>query len=89
MSLTRSRYQSAYQENHSCETALMKVAGDILWGMEHLKVTAVAAIDLSAAFDTVDHQVLADVLEANFGGKETALDWSSTYVQPRGFKVNV
>ena len=55
-------YQSAYREHFSCETALVKLMDDILWNMEAKKITAVVAIDLSAPFDTVDHDVLLDVL---------------------------
>ena len=51
-------YQSAYRENFSTETALVKLCNDILENMEHRKVTVLCAIDLSAAFDTVDHDIL-------------------------------
>ena len=47
-------YQSAYRENYSCETALMKILDDILWSMENVEVTA---LDLLVAFDTVDHEI--------------------------------
>lgn len=82
-------YQSAYRQNYSCETALLKIVDDILWNMEHQKITALACIDLSAAFDTVDHAILADVLQAKFGVTDRALDWFTTYLQPREFMVNV
>ena len=55
-------YQSAYRKNFSCETALVKIINDCLWNMENQQVTSIVAIDLSAAFDTVDHQILIDVL---------------------------
>ena len=55
-------YQSAYRQHYSCETALVKMADDILWSMEHQRITAVVAIDLIAAFDTVDHDILLKVL---------------------------
>jgi hypothetical protein len=82
-------YQSAYRTNYSCETALISVSDDILWAMEHKKVTALAAIDLSAAFDTVDHEILLNVLNVNFGICGVALDWISTYLIDRSFCVNV
>ena len=56
-------YQSAYRQGFSCKTALVKLTNDILWAMEHQKVTAMMAIDLSAAFDTVDHDILLEVLQ--------------------------
>ena len=52
-------HQSAYREHHSCETALVRLTNDLLWSMERQQVTALVAIDLLAAFDTVDHTVLS------------------------------
>ena len=66
-------YQSAYRENFSCETALIKLTDDILWSMEEQRVTAVVAIDLTATFDTVDHSILLEVLQKRFGIEDTAL----------------
>ena len=68
-------YQSAYRPNYSCETALVKIVNDILWTMENKKVTALMAIDLSTAFDTVDHSILITVLRERFGITDTALSW--------------
>ena len=55
-------YQSAYRPNQSCEAALLKVTNDILWSLEKQQVMAMMALDLSAAFDTVDHDMLLEVL---------------------------
>ena len=52
-------------------------------------ITAIIAIDLSAAFDTVDHDILLDVLHNQFGISETALAWYDSYLRPRSLKVNV
>ena len=52
-------------------------------------VTAIVAIDLSEAFDTVDHNILLEVLHKQFGTSLTALNWYDSYLQPRSFKVNV
>lgn len=82
-------YQSAYRENFSCETALVKLTNDILWSMERGRVTSLVAIDLSAAFDTVDYEVMDRVLEVKFGLKKTVSSWISTYLQPRTCRVNV
>ena len=82
-------YQSAYRESYSCETALVKIFNDILWKMEKQEVTALVAIDLSAAFDTVDHDILLDVLSMHFGIVGVALSWLESYLRCRKFKVNV
>ena len=66
-------YQSAYRKNFSCETALVKLTDDILWSMEEQRVTAVVAIDLSAAFDMVDHSILLEVLQKRFGHRTTVV----------------
>jgi hypothetical protein len=55
-------YQSAYRPGFSCETALANIVDDILWAFENQKVTQLCLMDLSAAFDTVNHQVLLEVL---------------------------
>ena len=82
-------HQSAYKRGHSCETALVKIVNDLLWAFEHQEVTAFVAIDLSAAFDTVDHDVLLKVLQRRFGLEGAALRWADTYLRPRQFVVNV
>ena len=82
-------YQSAYRKNYSCETALVKLMDDILWPMETQEVTAVVAIDLSAAFDTVDHNILLNVFEDRCGIKDSSLKWVDSYLRPRSLRVCV
>ncbi|VDI82656.1 Hypothetical predicted protein [Mytilus galloprovincialis] len=81
--------QSAYRQFHSCESALLRLVNDILDGMEHQEVTAMIAVDLSAAFDTVDHSILIKVLEYQYGVNGTALKWIDSYLRPRSCRVNV
>ena len=50
-------YQSAYRKFHSCKTSLIKLVNDLLWAMEKQEVTAMTVLDLSVAFDTVDHDL--------------------------------
>ena len=65
--------QSAYTTNYSCETATTRLVNDTLWVMENQNVAALSAIDLSVAFDTVDHDILLGVLKVKFGISGTAL----------------
>ena len=55
--------QSAYREFHSTETALMKVQNDILQSLDQNNATLLVLLDLSAAFDTIDHSTLLRCLE--------------------------
>ena len=80
--------QSAYRRNHSTETALLKVMNDILLNMNKQHVTILVLLDLSAAFDTVDHSILLDKLsKLVFNG--TALDWFRSYLSSRSQRVSV
>ena len=56
-------HQSAYKKGHIHETLLLKVVNDILWALEHQELNAMLLLDLSAAFDMVDHQLLISLLE--------------------------
>ena len=55
--------------------------------MEKQVVTVVVILDLSAAFDTVDHDLLLEVLEKQYGIVGTARQWYTSYLKPRSFKV--
>ncbi|XP_062600658.1 putative ATP-dependent RNA helicase DHX57 [Saccostrea cucullata] len=57
--------------------------------MEKQEVTALIAIDLSAAFDTVDHEILLNVLQKQYGICGSALKWIDSYLRPRGCTVCV
>jgi hypothetical protein len=82
-------YQSAYRTNHGTETATVKIVNDLLWGMEKGKVTSLVAMDLSAAFDTVDHAVLLNILEKSFGVSGCALSWFGSYLCDRSMCVQI
>lgn len=75
--------QSAYRPLHSTETALLQVRNDILLNMNKQQVTLLVFLDLSAAFDTIDHSVLLRRLETKFGFTGTALEWFKSYLSGR------
>ena len=60
---------------HSTETTLLEIYNDILASMDGGKVTALTLLDLSAAFDTIDHTILLRRLDDWFGVTRKALDW--------------
>ena len=57
--------------------------------MEESCVTSFVAIDRSAVFDTVSHDILLDLLEVRYGVTGKALTWFDSYLCPRNFKVKV
>ena len=75
--------QSAFRAGCSTETALLKVQNDILKAMDENKVVILVLLDLSAAFDTVDHNILIQRLKERLGLDGTALDWLRSYLSDR------
>ena len=58
--------QSAYRKHYSTETALVKVHNDLVAGIDQGHIGALMLLDMSAAFDTVDHHILLEILERRF-----------------------
>ena len=82
-------YQSAYRHHHSTETALLKVVNDILLNMDKQRVTLLLLLDLSAAFDTVDHNTLLRRLQNSFGIQGKVLSWLKSYLSGRSQCISV
>jgi len=74
--------QSAYRPRHSTETAVTKVLSDVLSAIDNGSVAALVFLDLSAAFDTVDHEILLRRLES-FGIGGCTLRWFKSYLVGR------
>ena len=83
------KYQSAYKGNHSCETALIKIQDDIVGMLQSSVCVIVLFLDFSAAFDTVDHDILINKLKNQFGITGTALKWFESFLVERLCCVSV
>ena len=86
---TSNDYPSAYRKFHSTETALLKIHNDILSSMDDGRVTALTLLDLSAAFDTIDHTILLRRLGNWFGVSGKALDWFKSYLTGRRQRIKL
>ena len=82
-------FQSAYRAGHSTETVLLRVVNDLLTAMDENKLSVLLLLDLSAAFDTIDHQILLSRLETTFGIHSTALQWFRSYLLDRSQFVSI
>ena len=81
--------QSGYRPNHSCETLMISLMDDVLKRMGNGDVVILLLLDLSAAFDTIDHNILVQRLMNDFGITDTALQWLESYLEGRSFSVNI
>ena len=81
--------QSAYRRGHSTETAVLKVVADFLSAVDRCEVALLNLLYMSAAFDTVDHDILIDRLYHSFGLRDKALSWIISFVSGRTQKVRV
>jgi len=79
--------QYGYKRNHSTETLLLKIVNDLLLACDNSIPTLLMFLDLSAAFDTVDHVKLLSVLKNVFGVRGTALKWLKSFLIGRTQRV--
>ena len=82
-------YQSAYRAAHSTETALLRILNDLLVANDESKISVLVLLDLSAAFDTIDHSILLSRLHHTFGITDTCLAFLRSYLTDRTQFVSV
>ena len=81
--------QSAYKPGHSTETALVKVQNDIRTSIDQHGIVILILLDLSAAFDTIDHDVLFSRMESTLGITGPALEWFRSYLGDGTLRVQI
>ena len=88
-SLNYNQHQSAYRPGHSTETALVQLLDSIYHAADNGKATLLCSLDLSDAFDTIDHSILLHRLAHNFGLTGFVLAWVPSYLNGRSQVVRI
>ena len=73
-------YQSAYRDNHSTEMTLPKVKSNIFNAKDNKEITCLILLNLSTAFDTINHSKLLNRLKYCFGIVDTTLKWIESFL---------
>ena len=81
--------ESAYKKHHSTETILLKVTNDLLMACDSKSATVLMLLDLSAAFDTVDHQKLLKILYEEIKIRGVALKWFRSFLIGRSQRTRL
>ena len=81
--------QSGFRSGHSTETAILRVLSDIFSSIDQGQVALLALLDVSAAFDTVDHDILLERLSKSFGITGSAHHWIRSFLTSRTQTVHV
>ena len=84
-----SEVQSGYRPKHSCETLLVRMFDGINNMLQADNVVIVVLLDLSSAFDSIDHSILLGKLLKDYGIDGTALHWCKSYLEKRSFAVKI
>uniref|UniRef100_A0A8C6LKN1 Reverse transcriptase domain-containing protein n=1 Tax=Nothobranchius furzeri TaxID=105023 RepID=A0A8C6LKN1_NOTFU len=80
-------FQSGFRKQHGTKTALVRVFNDIFLALDLGFHVVMVLLDLSAAFDTVDHNILISTLRTWAGISGSALDWFRSYFHDRSLRV--
>ena len=83
------KFQSGFRRYHSTETAVLRVLSDIYSAIDQDQVSLLALLDVSAAFDTVDHGILLERLSTSYGLSGMAYTWLESYITGREHIIHV
>ena len=78
--------QYGFRSNHSCEHAISQTVGNLLKNLENKKNSVCVLLDLSKAFDTIEHSIMLEKLDL-YGIRGTALSWFRSYLSDRHLRV--
>ena len=78
--------QYGFRAKHSCEHAVGQLVGTVLKNLENNKITVSVLLDLSKAFDTIEHQIMLKKLEL-YGIRGTPFNWFESYLSGRLMRV--
>ena len=81
--------QSAYTANHSTETALLKVTNDIFMALDKRHCVFLVLLDLSAAFDTIDHDMFLQRLATEYAITGEVVTWMRSYLVNREQNISI
>ena len=81
--------ESAYTKFHSTETTILAFHDHIIRAISQQQVTCLCILDLSTAFDAIDHSNLLHSLSSWFGISGIALSWIKSYLTSRSFYVKI
>ena len=83
------KLQSGFRRHHSTETAILRVLSDIYSAIDNDQVALLALLDVSAAFDTVDHSILLERLATSYGLSGKVYSWFESFVIGRTQSVHL
>ena len=81
--------QSAYKAGHSTETALLSIKDEVHLSLSRVEPTALVLLDLSAAFDAIDHSTLLSCLRIWSGVSSSVLKWFTSYLTDRYQSIQI
>ena len=82
-------FQSAYRKHHSTETTLLRITDSLCNSCATGFAAVLVLLDLSAAFDTLDHNILIAILNRHFNISDLALSWFRSYLSQHSQFVKI